>query len=174
MFRIQLVRSHYDKLAIAAADLETVGDRHNDGPFVTDTGWCTKFDGGGNVHVPSDFVAIYGEASTWGADDGHEPVMYALVVCEDWSQDRNRGCRIFLRHKRMSLEVLLSRDGLNQVEGAYWSLWSNQDHLADDVNCDDWEEIAEEAVPEEARKVLQKCVEIVRGLYGQGGDFFEA
>ncbi|MFA6511996.1 MAG: hypothetical protein WCV86_02660 [Patescibacteria group bacterium] len=159
MFQILLTRSHFEALVLAATDIAANGRPW--GPVVTETGWATRFDGGGNVRTPSDFVSLYGEASRWGKKEGHEPCLYALVECDAWSHDRDRACRYFLRHKTFAQsDLVLDNDGLDHVESAA-------------TRGGEWEVVAETDVPEHARKVMEKSIATVRELFGQGGDFFE-
>ncbi len=155
-FEIHLFRSHFSVLAIGAADTLP---RLDEPPFVGQTGWCTRFDGGRNARTPSDFIALCGEAK----EDGSS-VFYALVVRESWIQDPGRACRVLLRHRSGNPD--LSLDGRKMVESAATFAEGREEKMS-------WEWVEESAVPTFVLPVLSKVITTLQGLFGQGGDFFQ-
>jgi len=162
-YQIHLTRSHFDQIAVGAANTNI---RHSSSPLITNEmgWWATKFDGGGNVRYPSSFVALYGETPHGEEIDKNETSLYALVEEDCHPQDNANGTnrRYLLKHKKNGRDILkLERNGLEMVESAVCS------------NTDDWEGMREKDLAPEVLEILQKTIDTVRGLFGQGGDFFE-
>lgn len=164
MFQIHLSRSHFDQIAVAAANTARPG--HD--PTWGGNGWCTKYDGD---ERPNKFVALYACGAftmthTGGLgrlvsldQDYSQPTLFALVL--KWPEEgRCRESLTFLRRKfPADKSPELTNGGLDAIQSAY-------------DGTEGWEQVAPEVVPANARDMLEKSITVVRGLFGQGKDFF--
>ena len=162
--KIHLTRSHYSKLVVAGCDAG--GDDDGVGGL-NGPGWWTAYDGGQGSIAPGYVVALYVEDAEWEPEPGSDwrPTMWALALDRN-AQNPRGGSLVSLKgylsnpdyrskqewQPTKMLETAI--DGLYGVKGCRWQL------------------VAEKDVPADVRRVLDRAVETVLGLYGQGGDFF--
>lgn len=149
-------RTHYNRLLMGFSD---VADTQDWSVEFTPTGFSSNFDGGRNIHNPSDFSVIYTELEIPEGEDFCEGSMipariFMLRRYESYSQNSNdwdREIYFELPEPRKITEEEINKDSF-----WWWGIFAEMKK--------------EEEIPSEVVFYLKKGLEMMKNLYGQGNN----
>lgn len=147
-------RTHYNQLLMGFCDVDDTRDWSVE---FTKTGFSSNFDGGRNIHNPSDFCVIYAELDVPAGgnfcEDNMIPAsLFMLKRHESYRQDPNDWDReIYLQ---LPEPEKITEKEINNEDFWWWGIFGKIKK--------------EEEIPSEVVSCLKKGLEMMKNLYGQG------
>jgi hypothetical protein len=146
-----LMRSYWGSLVVGVCDIDSDRDLWKN---ISDSGWETGLDGGGNVHSPSEWGVIFAKAGMF-EERGIQEV-WMLRTHERFSQNHNDTSwqRVFRHRNPASLG-----EDIPTWEDQFWN-------GPLDYNNENWERVDDP--PEDVFGVLERAQARLVALHGQG------